>query len=336
MEKEFDKNCSKFIKMNMFNKIFNAVININKPSFFAIRSSLRFSYNLIKIIKTKKIDVIHAEYTSMGQYIWIKRLFPTVQFNLVEHDVTIQSYKRKENIKGLLRYYWKWQTSLVYKCEKKYCQGADVLFTLNKKDKRLLMEIYNRADVQIIVPYYGLNLNNVNRNVEKIPKSICFIGQMSREENNLAAKRLIKIFKSLEKNKDYKLYIIGAHPSNEVLACASKNIIVTGFVDIIEDYINKCEIAVFPLDFGAGIKLKVLLACGLGLPVITTDIGAEGIDEDGEVLILAKSNDDFKREITRLLNDEEKINDISVKSLKYVNDHFGWWKSEKLLKEIYK
>lgn len=82
--------------------------------------------------------------------------------------------------------------------------------------------------------------------------------------------------------------------------------------------------------------MKVLLACGLGLPVITTDIGAEGIDEDGEVLILAKSNDDFKREITRLLNDEEKINDISVKSLKYVNDHFGWWKSEKLLKEIYK
>lgn len=61
-----------------------------------------------------------------------------------------------------------------------------------------------------------------------------------------------------------------------------ENIHITGFVENIEDEILKNQIAVFPLTLGAGIKLKVLLACGLGLPVITTDIGAEGIDEDGK------------------------------------------------------
>lgn len=49
---------------------------------------------LLNIVRENSIDVIHAEYTAMGQFVWIKKYFPNIKFNLVEHDVTKQSYDR--------------------------------------------------------------------------------------------------------------------------------------------------------------------------------------------------------------------------------------------------
>lgn len=158
---------------------------------------------------------------------------------------------------------------------------------------------------------------------------------MGRDENHTAALRLIKIFKSL-KNQDYKLYIIGAHPKQELLNKASQNIIITGFVDSIEEYIDKCEIAVFPLNYGAGIKLKVLLSFGLGLPVITTKIGAEGIDEKGEVLIIKEDDLAFADEIKNLLSNKEKLLEKSKETTLFVNKNFNWRDNRELLKKIYR
>lgn len=63
-----------------------------------------------------KIDAIHAEYASMGQYLWIRRLFPHIKFNIVEHDMTAQSYERKvADSHGLKRTYLKFQLDRVLK-----------------------------------------------------------------------------------------------------------------------------------------------------------------------------------------------------------------------------
>lgn len=337
VKEEYSPRNSKFIKMNTFYKIFNAILNFYKPSFFSIRASFRFSYNLIKIIKKQKIDVIHAEYTSMGQYVWIKKFFPNIEFNLVEHDVTIQSYQRheQEQHNKFIKIYRKIQTNLVYRSEKKYCKAADVIFTLNKKDEKLLKDIYNLKNVLVLNPYYGIDFEIQNSNVKKIKNSICFVGQMSRTENDLAAKRLINIFNTLDNNNDYKLFIIGAHPTKQVLSKANDNIIITGFVDVIEDYIKKCEIAVFPLEYGAGIKLKVLLSCGLGLPVITTDIGAEGIDEEGNVLILAQTDNEIKEKIEMLFNDRKVMKQIADSSKDFIKKNFNWSKTVQIFDSVY-
>lgn len=338
VKKEYIDKKAKFVRSSILSKSVNAILNLNKPTFFSIRSSITFSYNLIKIVKKNNIDVIHAEYTSMGQYIWIKKFFPDIKFNLVEHDVTIQSYKRyeqEETNNNLKKIYRKWQSKLVYKKEKKYCQEADILFTLNEKDKRLLNQIYKRNDTLVITPYYGIDFERKIEKIEKIENSICFVGQMSRSENDLAAKRLIKIFKSFNTKKEYKLYIIGAHPSKELLSQANENIIVTGFVDVIEDYIRKCQIAVFPLEYGAGIKLKVLLSCGLGVPVITTKIGAEGIDEDGNVLILAEDDYDIKKNIIDLLENKKELEKKSIESFEFIKNNFNWKKTEILFDKLY-
>ena len=333
LAKEYDENKSYFVKSTTLTKSINALLHLNIPLMFGIRNSLSFKRKIVKVIQEYNIDCIHAEFTAMGQYYYLKKKFPNLKFNLVEHDVAIQSYERKNSDSFLGKILDKWQLSLVKKIEKEYVQNADVVFVTNEKDKILINNRYGITDAHVIIPYYGIDTFGPQGN-KKETNSICFVGNMSRIENDLAAKRLINIFNDM-KLENSKLYIIGAYPSKELQAMSSDNIIVTGFVEKIEDIIDKCEIAVFPLDYGAGIKLKVLLAFGLGLPVITTDIGAEGIDEDGEVLMLVNTDEQIKNSILQLINNKDFYNNKSKDSIKYVKKHFGWEKTESLFEKIY-
>ena len=77
------------------------------------------------------------------------------------------------------------------------------------------------------------------------------------------------------------------------------------------------------------------MACGLGLPVITTDIGAEGIDEDGNTLILANTDDQIKNEIIELIDDSNKIESKSIESKDFVKKYFSLNKTVELFDRLY-
>ena len=117
VEKEFkNDNKSFFVYSNTYTKGLNALTHLNKPIFFGIRSSRKFKRLLLNIVRENSIDVIHAEYTAMGQFVWIKKYFPNIKFNLVEHDVTKQSYDRYcKGSSGIKHVYQKWQSNLVNK-----------------------------------------------------------------------------------------------------------------------------------------------------------------------------------------------------------------------------
>ena len=91
-----------------------------------------------------------------------------------------------------------------------------------------------------------------------------------------------------------------------------------------------------PLTLGAGIKLKVLRSLALGTPVVTTDIGAEGIDEMGNVLLLAKTESEFVQAIVDVMNmGEKEYCDLCRDGQEYAKLHFGWERSEQVLRGLY-
>lgn len=338
---KFEKNLLKnhpdfiYVKASIWTFIGNILLHPLLPHLFAVRASSTYKAQVRKIINREHIDAIHAEYTSMGQYCWVKKEYPNIIFNIVEHDVTKQSYVRQyEETKGIRRLYYGIEKNKIEHFERKYLESADTVFTLNDKDAHLIQSEYSLNNTKVINPYYGVDFISHN-SVSKVHNSICFVGQMGREENNIAALRLIKIFKEMNRD-DYYLTIIGAHPKVELLKEESDNIHITGFVDDINKEIEKNEIAVFPLSYGAGIKLKVLLSFGLGLPVITSDIGAEGIDPKGKVLVLADSDEEYKNAISRLLSNQSYLQKKSYESREFVLKNFGWVKTEKIFEDVYR
>ncbi len=333
-------NHYKTIYINRWTRLFHIILQPFLPNFFSARSSLRFYFYIIYFIKKYKINAIHAEYASMGQYFSIiKWLYPHVKIYFVEHDITVQSYERKmKSSAGIKFIYYRWQYKCIKKVEGTYCRQSDLVITFNEKDKGLLQSFYNIENVKVINPYYGLENDMESCNNILLDKaSICFVGQMGRQENYEAALRLIRISKKIKGEiPDLQVYVIGNNPPRELIEMENEFIHVTGYVDNVDEYMLKCQLAVFPLTLGAGIKIKVLRSLALGIPVITNIIGAEGIDENGEIIILAEKDEEFEKSIVRMLNDNDERQRFSIKSKAYVRERFGWEKSEMILRNVYK
>ena len=68
-----------YIETNTISFMKNALLHLNMPNMFAIRNSKQYRELLIRLVKEKNIDAIHAEFTAMGQFIWIKEMFPNIQ-----------------------------------------------------------------------------------------------------------------------------------------------------------------------------------------------------------------------------------------------------------------
>lgn len=339
-EKYRDDSRYDSVDINRWTRLFHVIGEPWMPNYFAARSSFRFGWKLIRAIKKYKIDVIHGEYASMGQYLWIKKVYPHIKFNLVEHDMTAQSYQRKlRDSRGWRRAYFGWQLERILKKEKQYCVKADQIFTFNQKDRRLIEKHYGRADCKILNPFLGIDDEVLERTVDIEKKergNICFLGQMGRPENHQAAVKLVGITKKVKMRvPELQVYIVGNQPSEELRQLENDFIHVTGFVNDVDEYLERAQIAVFPLKQGAGIKMKVLRSLALGTMVITTMVGAEGIDEDGKVVELAETDEEFAEKIERYLGDTEMAVERGRRSRDYIREHFGWQVSERVLEEVY-
>lgn len=329
-----------FVKLYKWSKALHVLFEPWFPAYFAARSSFRFSALLVWCVWRYRIDAIHGEYASMAQYQWICRLFPRLRYYMTEHDVTTQSYERRaKQEQGLKKRYLSYQIRRLYHYEKIYCCRADAVMTFSHKDKVLLEKQYGLSGIYVLNPYFGIEdgMMEEPKYQEKERNTLCFLGQMGREENAAAAMSLIRLGEQL-KNAGYlvNIYIVGNNPPPELRRLESDTVYITGFVEDVDEYVLMSGIAVFPLTLGAGIKLKVLRSLALGTPVVTTNIGAEGIDEEGNILLLAKTELEFVQTIIDIINmGEKEYCELCRNGQEYAKTHFGWERSERVLMRLY-
>ncbi|MBT6038107.1 MAG: glycosyltransferase, partial [Halieaceae bacterium] len=103
---------------------------------------------------------------------------------------------------------------------------------------------------------------------------------------------------------DVHLNIVGSNPSSEVLALANDKIEVHGYVteSRLQELYAQAQCAVVPLRFGAGVKGKVLEAIQMGVPMVTTQIGAEGIPSADHVMAIADEPEMFAQAVIQQLD----------------------------------
>lgn len=121
-----------------------------------------------------------------------------------------------------------------------------------------------------------------------------------------------------------KFYIIGSKPADEVKALACDNVVVTGFVtdEELANYYSKLKLVVAPLRFGAGVKGKVIESIFNKVPIVTTDIGAEGIDNSLDIISLGNTAQELADKIISLYQDEQKLKELSEKSVQFIKENF--------------
>jgi len=107
---------------------------------------------------------------------------------------------------------------------------------------------------------------------------------------------------------DVILYLVGSNPSHEIKALANSHIIVTGFVsdEELAGYYARTRVVVAPLRFGAGVKGKVVEAMRFGVPIVTTHIGIQGLQEAAGGIFAADTPEVFAANVLELLQDDDE------------------------------
>jgi len=167
---------------------------------------------------------------------------------------------------------------------------------------------------------------------------IIFTGNMGYHPNIQACKYLINEILPVLKSKglDVKVCLAGINPSPEVLALKSQNVVVTGYVTDIKDYLIRSKIFVAPLFSGSGLQNKLLEAMAAGLPTITTSLTNKALKgKDKKEIIICNESVKFAEQIIFLLKHPTEAGEIARLGRLFVRENYNWRACNVLLEKSF-
>lgn len=158
-----------------------------------------------------------------------------------------------------------------------------------------------------------------------IRKGVLFVGGFSHPPNVDALKYFLEgMWDEIYAGIKAPFYIVGSNATDEIKAYNNKEkgIIFKGFLseEELKELYERVRLVIAPLRYGAGVKGKVIEALYYGDPVITTGVGAEGIDNELGQMIVADAKDDFVYKCVTLYNDKDALENMSRAAMEYVRN----------------
>jgi len=130
----------------------------------------------------------------------------------------------------------------------------------------------------------------------------------------------------VKKMPNIKLHVVGGNLPLSVIneLKENKNVVLEGYVSEqrLGELYDDSRVVVVPLRYGAGVKGKVVEAMYYGVPVVTTDVGMEGLNNIKGVVV-ANEEKEYADKLIELYNDADKWNKLSKESKNYVRTHFS-------------
>lgn len=205
-------------------------------------------------------------------------------------------------------------------------EKADCVYYPSYVEEEAIKEINPNINVKAINAYLFDNVDLETKYDFKNKKGIMFVGGFNHTPNVDGIKWFMEeVYPIIKKKKNIPFTIAGSNPPQIIQDYANDEITVTGFIsdeELAEIY-NSSRIVVAPLRYGAGIKGKVVEAMAKGMPIVTTSIGAEGLANIDDILMVEDDPKKFAEAILSLYDDEERLNTISKNMRKYITDNYS-------------
>lgn len=349
-----------------FEKVKNLVLQSILLSKWPLQVSLYYSkkakQQLDGVIDNYKPDIVICDMARTAEYlkelddfkynkildmddILSKRYKRQVEFGTLGNDA-VGAYSKKlpkfinsiiNNI-YIMRFILNKEVKLLSKYEvniSKYYRSIVFVSPVEAKEFNSIIGENKCIDITIGVDYAYFSKNVVEKKKEK---HIVFLGNMYVAHNKDAVDSFINnIFPLvLREIPDAKFRIVGRCPKDykEYMQQYPK-IEVTGEVDDIRKHVQECIVAVAPLTYGSGIKTKILETMAMGVPVVTNDIGVEGInvEHDNEIMI-ANNPDAFSDAIISLLINKNKNRQITANAKRLILEQYTWENTLKNMRKI--
>lgn len=158
-------------------------------------------------------------------------------------------------------------------------------------------------------------------------RSLIFVGSMDYHANIDAVRWFTReIWPAIaQKHSDLEFIIVGRNPTSEVRKLASDRIKVTGTVEDVRPYYASALALVAPLRVGSGTRLKILEAMSSEVPVVSTRLGAEGVEAENDVhLLLADDATEIRAAIDRIVGSLQTRSRLTKAARELVARHYDW------------
>lgn len=216
------------------------------------------------------------------------------------------------------------KTWLYRNAEKKCFLEASLVNFVSDVDQRYVQKIAKLTNAISITN--GVDTNYYSFGCQERDEcSVLFVGNYDYKPNvdavDYFVSNIYPVLKSI--HSELKFYIVGINPPFDF---QDSDIVVTGFVSDIRDYYHKCTVFVSPLMTGSGMKNKVLEAMSSGIPVISTPIGADGINGlvSKQNIEIAKNANEMIDALDLLLKYPKQRIHLSSNARMLIETHYDW------------
>ena len=219
------------------------------------------------------------------------------------------------------------QSKIIKKIEMDIFSKADIIHVVGNYEYQILKEKFDKKFIRNIPIYiYDKQLPNVEKDFSK-RKDLIFVGGFLHTPNKDAVLWFSQYVypKIVDKFQDMIWHIVGSNMPDEIIKLESKNIKIEGFLsdeDLYSLY-QKCRIAIVPLRFGAGVKGKIVEAAYNQIPIVTTSIGGEGLDNSLGAFIIEDDAEKMSEIIIKLYEDYSKLKQMSDSGKKFIETYFS-------------
>jgi len=307
--------------LSLFLNIFSPLPYIAQKYY---RSNMR--RRIREILSENRIDVVHFDMLHMARYRSLTKGIPDV---LTEHNVeSLRILRLLKNSNNLLfKSFMYLQYIKLKSFEKRACGRFDMCAAVSEDDLEMLKAMSPGANL-VVIPN-GVDTDYfAPDDTPPVPNSIIWAGGMNNMYNSEAVDFFIDEILPLIRREipDVRFTAVGKSPTRKLLGLSGDGAVeVAGYVDDVRPYIRRAAVYVAPIKSGGGTKLKVLNALSLAKPVVTTSVGAEGIDaKDGEHLVIADDPELFAEKTVELLRRPEKAARLGRNGRMLMVERYDW------------
>ncbi len=271
--------------------------------------SKRFGEKLIAMLKNKNYDIVQFEGLYLAPYAGIVREYSPAKLVMRAHNVEHEIWKRYalQNRNLFKKHYMNVLAGRLERFEKKALHEFDILVPITGRDNNafLKMGFQNQA---MVCPYgYDTQIHRKNRNNDLRPDTLFFIGSLDWLPNREGLLWFIKwVWQSLHREFPSVTFSVAGRnaPQNFIERLRKHAIDYAGEVENAAGFMAGKAVMVVPLFSGSGMRVKIVEAMAMGRTVLTTSIGAEGLDVSHNVhLLLADDPAAFLNNLKKLLHD---------------------------------
>ncbi|MBR4836974.1 MAG: glycosyltransferase [Bacteroidales bacterium] len=330
-----------FVDIDLSIKPVEAFKNLFSDESYHVKRFLSkdFTNKLEKILKKDRFDIVQLETIYMAPYIETIRQHSKAKIVLRAHNVEHKIWERiaKKTFFFAKRWYLRHLIRTLRTFEMSILDKVDGIAAITTTDASFFRRV--TATPVIDIPF-GVDIEKFDPvfEVGNVP-TFYHIGSMNWMPNEEGIKWFLNNAWDhvLERVPEAKLYLAGRNMPKWLQKTRKRNVVVVGEVPDAHEFVNQHNVAVVPLLSGSGMRIKIIESMALGKTVITTLVGAEGIQySEFENIIIAENVPKLVENISRLYNHPEEAEAIGLNARRLVEELYDNKKIINRLELFYK